>query len=230
MCPYEEKLTAWLLGDLSPAEQETLTRHLATCATCRAARDELAAVLAPLQSGLAKDQRLRPPAPRPRHWTASLLHAPWLRAAALFLVSCSAFFLLIGLYYRQVTTTRKEPVGPVTTITFYKGEPPPEVLEQPAPPPAEEADIQPLVFDARVPPARLAEVTAPAVPAHDIYLPHFLTFAQFAMWGSASNTPPVIYNQLIAQQHLPPASTNATTDNIPVLQPTPLINATPPLR
>ena len=56
MCPHEEKLTAWLLGDLSQEEQQEMTRHLEGCASCRAVREELSRVLRPLCSGLAKDR------------------------------------------------------------------------------------------------------------------------------------------------------------------------------
>ena len=56
MCPHEEKLTAWLLGDLSPDEHQALTRHLDACASCRAVKAELERVLIPLRSGLAKDR------------------------------------------------------------------------------------------------------------------------------------------------------------------------------
>ena len=62
MCPYEEKLTAWLLGDLSPEEQQDMTCHLEGCAACRAACEELSRVLSPLRSGLEKDSRLNVPA------------------------------------------------------------------------------------------------------------------------------------------------------------------------
>ena len=56
MCPHEEKVTAWLLGDLPPGEAQAMTRHLEACAECRAVRDDCAGVLAPLQSALAKDR------------------------------------------------------------------------------------------------------------------------------------------------------------------------------
>ena len=229
MCPYEEKVTAWLLGDLSTAEQEAVTRHLAACETCRSVRDELATVVTPLRGGLAKDQRLRLPTPAPssRHWGAAFFRTPWVRAAALFLMSCGAFCLLISLYYQQVTA-RKEPLGPITTITFHKGEPPPEPLEPIAMSAGDESAL-PLSFDAHVPLVQTASVAAPDIPAHDIYLPHFLTFAQFAMWGGGSNTPLAVYNQLVAQQIMSVTATNAT-DGIPILQPTPPINAQPPLR
>ena len=57
MCPHEEKITAWLLGDLPPSAQDEMTRHLERCAACRAARDELEGVLVPLRHGLERDRR-----------------------------------------------------------------------------------------------------------------------------------------------------------------------------
>ncbi|MCL1921313.1 MAG: zf-HC2 domain-containing protein [Kiritimatiellaeota bacterium] len=231
MCPHEEKLTAWLLGDLSPEAQKAVARHLTACAACRATHDELAAVLTPLQGGLAKDRRLAVPPPAakpPRQWAAAFLHAPWLRAAALLLVSFGALFTLLSLYYQQATT-RKEPVGPVTTITFHKREQPPEPLN-PLAPPADETIAQPLVFDANVPLPQIAAVIVPDIPLREISLPSFLPLSQLALWAPpASNTPPAIYNQLVAQQPLPAAETNAT-DGIPFLQPAPPVNAYPPIR
>lgn len=63
-CPRERHLTAWLLGDLPPAEAEALRGHLATCDACRATAAELEPVVAALRAGLAarpaKPPRLHP--------------------------------------------------------------------------------------------------------------------------------------------------------------------------
>ena len=63
-CPFEEKLTSWLLGDLSAQEQNEVTCHVFTCASCRQECDELRKVLFPLRSGLHKDQGLFKPRKR----------------------------------------------------------------------------------------------------------------------------------------------------------------------
>jgi len=224
MCPYEEKLTAWLLGDLCPEEQEALTRHLPTCASCRAMRDELAAVLAPLDSGLAKDKRLFPRPSAPRRLPARLFHAPWVRAAALFVVSFGTLFALFGLMYNAAT--RKAPVGPVTTFTFLKPDLPPEPLE-PLAPPAEAAGAQPMTFEPSVFLPLIANVNVPEIPLRAYNpLPHIFTLSQIALWSPATNAPLIVYNDLLAQQTPAPAATNAN-DTAPLLHPTPPISAQP---
>ena len=229
MCPYEEKLTAWLLGDLSPEEQETVTRHLAACATCRAMRDELASVLAPLKGGLAKDQRLRVPAvQRPRHRVTAFLHAPWIRAAALFLVSVSTLFVLFGLFY-SATTERKKTVGPVTTFTFHKPDQPPEQLE-PLQPSTEVPDTVTMTLEPLVQLPLIVNVHVPEIPMREYDTLPFLAFAQFTLWASSTtNSPLIVYNDLLAQQLLSSSATN-TTDNIPILRPPPHINAYPRIK
>lgn len=226
MCPYEEKLTAWLLGDLIPQEQAAVTRHLAACAACRATRDELAAVLTPLKGGLAKDSRFsRPPAKRPRRGLAAFLYAPWVRAAALLIVSFSTLIAMFGFLY-NAATGRKEPVGPITTVTFHKQQDlPPEPLE-PFPAPAENIGIAPVPFEPYVLLPSVAHISIPEIPMREYDLPYFLAFAPLALWASSSNMPPVVYNDLLAQQRSASAATN-TGDNIPSLQPPPYINATP---
>ena len=229
MCPYEEKLTAWLLGDLSPEEQEAMARHLDGCATCRAMRDELASVLTPLKGGLAKDQRLRvPAAQRPRRRAPAFFHAPWVRAAALFLVSFGTLFALFGLFY-NATTERKKPVGPVTTFTFHKHEQtlPPEPLE-PFQPSVETADILSMAFEPQVLLPHIASIHVPEIPTREYTLPPFLTFAPLAMWASATNAPLIVYNDLLAQQSQAASATN-TTDTT-TLTPPPHINAYPWIR
>ena len=229
MCPYEEKLTAGLLGDLNPEEQEAMTRHLAVCATCRAMRDELASVLTPLKGGLAKDQRLGvpPTAKRPRHRLTAFLHAPWIRTAALFLVSFSTLFALFGLFY-SATTERKKTMGPVTTFTFHKPDQPPEQLE-PLQPSVETADILPMTFEPLVLLPVIANVHVPEIPMREYDIPHFLAFVPLAMWTSSTNAPLIVYNDLLAQQ-LPSSAATNTTDHIPILNPQPPINAQPRIR
>lgn len=126
MCPHEEKLTAWLLGDLSPAEQEAMTRHVDGCGACRAAGEELSRVLAPLRSGLAKDRSWQPgiraalPARRPSLWIR-LWSSPHegLKRAALLAVSFGTLFALISALY-QSSQREATPACAVTTIEFKR--------------------------------------------------------------------------------------------------------------
>jgi len=127
MCPHEEKLTAWLLGDLPPDEQDAMTRHLETCATCRALRDDLAHVLDPLRSGLSKDRSLcmanRPSSsakPAPKHSFPRLPLRETAMRAALVAVSFGTLFALISLVYR--TASRRTPPSEeqLTRIEFKK--------------------------------------------------------------------------------------------------------------
>jgi len=223
MCPYEEKLTAWLLGDLRPDEQEAVTRHLSACASCRAVRDEIAAVLTPLNSGLAKDKRLFPQPAAPRRVPA-WFHAPWVRAAALFVVSFGTLFALFGLIYNAATRT--DPVGPVTTFTFLKPDQPPEPLE-PLAPSAETADVQPMTFEPSVFLPLMASISIPEIPVREYNtLPHFFTLSQIALGSSATNAPLIVYNDLLAQQLSAAAATNAN-DTTPLLHPSPPISPQP---
>ena len=54
-CAYEDRLTSWLLGDLPPAEAETIRRHVAECGACRALAGELEPVVAALRQGLSEE-------------------------------------------------------------------------------------------------------------------------------------------------------------------------------
>ena len=221
MCPYEEKLTAWLLGDLGPEEHEGVTRHLATCAECRSVRDELAPVLTPLKSGLAKDDRLIRRTSTPNR-LQTLFHAPWIRAAALFLVSFTTLFALFGLFY-NAATTQKISLGPITTFTFHKGEQPPEPLES-FPPATDTTDAFAMTFEHNIPLPDIVDIYVPDIPMHDYSSPHFFTLAQIALWAPHSNSPPIIYNDLLALQF---SSTTATNDAIPILLPPQKIYARP---
>lgn len=231
MCPYEDKLTAWLLGDLSPQEHEAVTRHLAACAECRNARDELAAVLTPLRTGLAKDRRLfrdgdaaaRPSAAgrAARHLTA-LLHAPWLRAAAIVLISFGALFALISLHYHHATS-RMEPVGPVTTFTFHKREQPPEPLET-LPQPIAAHDTLPLAFEPLTLLPPITGVTVPDAPLYSYAIPHTFLTLQLPPWEAPTNALSYDEQLLVQQQQSLSAATNGATI---ILNPPPAIHAQP---
>ena len=126
MCPYEDKLTAWLLDDLPPEEHRALTSHLASCASCRAAKEELSHVLTPLRSGLAKDRnrQISPKAivvPPRRSFAAWLWRSPHegLTRAAIIAVSFGSLFALISSLY-QMAQREAAPAGDVTSIEFRK--------------------------------------------------------------------------------------------------------------
>ena len=165
MCPHEEKLTAWLLGDLPPEEQQALARHLGACASCRRVRDELSQVLEPLRSGLEKDRRFQI-GPRPAQRTSGV--APrrlWfarhegLRRAALFAASFGTLFALISVVYRQATSPRGSGAT-VTHITFERNEEPAPAL---SPAPAAAADAKLDLADTFKPEAVPSAAAAPAV-------------------------------------------------------------------
>jgi hypothetical protein len=178
MCPHEEKLTAWLLGDLPPGEHESLTRHLDGCAACRAVRDELSRVLTPLRSALAKDSLWRDAAGtaapcRPHHGTP-LPSAPptvgtaapcrpplwawlWLRPhdglkrAALLAVSFGTLFALISAVYRSANRERV-PAGDITHIEFHKASdeaPAPALAPMPQADKADDASTDRLAAEAK---------------------------------------------------------------------------------
>jgi len=172
MCPHEEKLTAWLLGDLSPEEQAAFTKHLETCETCRAMRDDFSSVLSPLQSGLAKDVRLPfPNKAQPTRRKRFALPYEWVRLAAIFVISFGMLFAFIGVMYQQ--TSKQATDQAVTNITFKKSEPP-------APPlaPLDRRDspdsetIASLADDLPSPKAAAAPaVTPPPLPATEPRMP-----------------------------------------------------------
>jgi hypothetical protein len=127
MCPHEEKLTAWLLGDLSPEEQQAMTRHMDGCDSCRAVSEELLRVLKPLRSGLAKDRSLHvePKAgslARRRNRWAWLWFRPHegLKRAAILTVSIGSLFALISAVY-QASQRETVSADTVTSIEFKKG-------------------------------------------------------------------------------------------------------------
>ena len=174
MCPHEEKLTAWLLGDLPPAAQAEMTRHLERCAACRAVRDELEGVLVPLRHGLERDRRFMPqavPAARRDALRAGVPLQRWLRRAALFALSFGSVFVLFSAL-RMQREERGE--GVVTRMTFQRqDEAPPPVLT-PLPPRAAErpeplADFKPEL------PAEAARgerrVAQPPLPADALGMP-----------------------------------------------------------
>jgi len=177
MCPHEEKLTAWLLGDLSPEERQIMTRHLDECAACRNVRDELSAVLTPLRSGLAKDrylkENLQPAQPTkvtpPFHlW---FKRQEWLRHAALFVAAFGTLFALISTVYHQASDDRHGD-SPATNITFNRKEPPaPSLSPVREAKDAAKADLSDFRPDAIHSPQPAPIVTPPALPKTEPNMP-----------------------------------------------------------
>ena len=184
MCPYEEKVTAWLLGDLSPEEQRDVTSHLDGCAACRAVCAELSRVLTPLRSGLEKDCRLivpvesdgavcsghvrrsagSPGSTGPTFWSR-LSSAPHegLKRATLLALSFGSLFALISVVLNRPQRTPGDP-NAVTYLSYLQPK------EEPAPALALAADPK---ADATDKPG-LAESPAPeglALPTAPVVLP-----------------------------------------------------------
>ena len=183
MCPHEEKLTAWLLGDLSPEAHESLTRHLADCASCRSSKEELARVLAPLRSGLEKDRRLSiEPLPAraepPRRTWGWLWATPHegLKRAAILTLSIGSLFVLLSVVY-QKSQRIPHNADSVTHITFVRS------AEEPAPALAPVAKLSTAAAEKEslvdsVPRSESftpspAAVMAPATPAPEPHAPAF---------------------------------------------------------
>ena len=116
MCPHEEKVTAWLLGDLPPGERKAMAGHLEACAACRAVRDELGGVLSALRSGLAKDGGRAPSVPRGMR--AKEEWDEWTRRAALLAVSFGTLFSVLAAAYLLAGRARASRNEVVTHITF----------------------------------------------------------------------------------------------------------------
>jgi len=142
MCPHEEKLTAWLLDDLSPEEHQAMTRHLETCDACRSAKEELSRVLMPLRSGLEKDRDLRMAA-RPQSKAAPLraFFALWftpqegLKRVASLALFFGTLFVVIGVVYQKAHRPASSGSSDITYVSFLQSnEEPPPVLA-----PSEEA-------------------------------------------------------------------------------------------
>ncbi len=174
MCPHEENLTAWLLGDLSPEAQEAMTRHVDGCPSCRAAAEALSRVLTPLRSGLAKDRNLRlatrraGATPRQNPW-AWLWHRPHagLRRAAILAVSFGTLFGLFSVLYHG-SRRESSPAEAVTHIEFRKrpdGAPPPALQPVPATAPEAGAPGQAVQHRNDVFPAEPPPVPYPAPPS-----------------------------------------------------------------
>ena len=197
MCPHEDKLTAWLLGDLPPDEQQALARHLDACASCRGVRDELARVLAPLRSGLEKDGclQMRPPQARREArrtpYRLFFTRHEGLRRAALFAVSFGSLFALVSVVYRQTARPRHSAEA-ITHITFQRQEAPVPPL---APAPVAQAkkaaasDLADFKTGAVSPEPAAPEVLAPALPAPEPNMPDLSRLVKTRVKGEAAEAP-----------------------------------------
>jgi hypothetical protein len=197
-CPYEEKLTSWLLGDLSPKEQDDVTRHLFTCSVCRQESDVLRRVLFPLRSALHKDQRLFNARPMSSSWTGRFRLTPWMRSAALLVLSGSVVLLAMTLYHQQLSR-RHDHDGPVTHITFGKMETPPPPLEPVVLPKTPELD---LLADLNIAKdlglEQITYVPPPALPGA-YWTPKFVTLNQLATLHSMVDHPESVHDRLMRQ-------------------------------
>jgi hypothetical protein len=196
-CQYEEKLTSWLLGDLTPQEQDEITCHVFTCASCKKECDELRRVLFPLRSGLHKDLGLFK-TKRNIHWTQRLLAATWLRQAAILLISCSVVCAVMTIFYHQSTRRHGED-GPVTHITFGKMQTPPPPLEplvMPAEKPYDPYSDLNIVEELRL--AEINEVPVPPLPG-GYWTPRFMTINQLAMLHAFDKGNETVHERLMRQ-------------------------------
>lgn len=207
-CQYEEKLTSWLLGDLSPQEQDEVSCHVFTCASCRKECDELRRVLFPLRSALYKDQGLFKPK-RTIPWTQRILSAPWIRQAAVLLISATIVCAVMTLYYHQVTRDRTID-GPITHITFGKMETPPPPLEPLVMPSDKAHDPYAglnIVDELKL--AEIGEVPIPPLPGC-YWTPQFITLNQLAMWHELDTEKESVHDRLMRQ--LPDARWDSLAD------------------
>ncbi|NLF85693.1 MAG: hypothetical protein GX571_06265, partial [Lentisphaerae bacterium] len=168
-CACETRLTSWLLGDLPPAEAETLRRHVAECAACRTLARELEPVVAALRQGLAdapaKAPRLYPAQRRrvlatPYHtrfrrwWSGS--HRG-LRLAASLTLAAGFVWLAIKPAFHRV----KRPDGAVSSCdaALYCLEAPMALMER--------SDLAPLNIPKSLPGSSAGALREPVVPAYE---------------------------------------------------------------
>jgi hypothetical protein len=198
-CPFEEKLTSWLLGDLSAQEQNEVTCHVFTCNSCRQECDELRKVLFPLRSALHKDQGLFKPKIH-ISWTRWLYTPSWVGRAALLILSASIVLAVMTLYYHEFSGGDDRGDQTVTHITFIKHEEPPK-LEPLVLPPAKDPD---LLADLSAGVAAELElekyvlVPPPSIPgAH--WTPRFMTLNQLAMLNLLPGSTESVHERLMRE-------------------------------
>jgi hypothetical protein len=209
-CQYEEKLTSWLLNDLSPQEQDEVSCHVVVCDACQKSCDDLRRVLFPLRSALYKDQGLFREH-RPLSWTQRVMASPWLRQAAILLISCTIVCAVMTLYYYQLTQ-RHVVEGPVMHITFGKKEEPPPPLEPVVMPSTPKTDLLAqwnVVAELGL--ADIEDVPLPLLPG-SLYLPQFVTLDQLALWQAYDKRPEAVHDRLMRE--LPDAQPGPDTGPI----------------
>jgi len=220
MCPYEEKLTAWLLGDLPPEEHLALSQHLETCDTCRSVKQELSRVLTPLRSGLEKDRNIRLVA-RPRQAASRrTLRSLWssshegLRRAAILTFSLGTLYALISVVYQNAQRT-PHAADSVSHLTFY---------------PAAESTVPALIVvnvqDA-TPAAKAKEALSESIPRSDPFMtspspitlpamparePHAHTFRKLAETEAEAEVPQGVLPSAAPASETAPAKRTAKTE------------------
>ena len=127
-CEWNEKLTAWLLGELSAEEREAMQRHIAGCGECKAAAEELRETIGLLESALAMpetanirqpklddsrramllDIRPDPPAQEKTNWFLRM-HPVFKAAAALIVIFGVVIIAVMPLTFSSVRLARVVP-------------------------------------------------------------------------------------------------------------------------
>lgn len=112
---YREILSAYLDGEVSPAERTELLQHMAVCAECRAALEEyraigtrirgLAPVVVPETLTASVYMHTVDAPPRRLHLLTNRLAYPMAAVAAVLLVFIVAAFLLVDGYQRRIDPT-----------------------------------------------------------------------------------------------------------------------------
>ena len=189
MCPYEERLTVWLLGDLSEAEREEMDAHVRACAECAAEARELKAVLSSLQSGLKKDTELTVESKKA---VRAPLFGVWMRRAALLAISGGAFFCLLGYLYNKANPAR-DPSETVTTLVFHKEADPPAALQKTANLATQKPQLETPKIEA-VPLDDLPMPIEPSLPLVAYGMPEFAKLVWFPQPASTS-----VHERLLAE-------------------------------
>ncbi len=126
---FQRRLTAYLHGELSDRDFQTLEVHLATCATCRAElaaqRATLELLAATLESAPAPERLVvwkpsRKTVRRPQNAFARFWFSPWLRGVLGTGALAAFFFLLAGMFVVFTVVKKRE-------VSFT----PPVPVEQP---------------------------------------------------------------------------------------------------
>ena len=117
-CDHENRLTLFLLGDLSERDEAEFSRHLADCARCQENARMLSPVLKALETGLARDHVRTPRFDL--HHQLTLLSVPaesthrlvdWMVRARPWLVAAASGMVVTGLIYAVVFSSMLQQYG-----------------------------------------------------------------------------------------------------------------------